>query len=1246
MKLTAVLQLLLLTVATVRAAPPPVANQEWYGSSRGAVQSHPMELKQSSLKETQFMMDFNDVKNLQQDEKFEGDKLRNQYIGRDFGKDPYLSDQEPNDFNRHVEDRPNHIPCHMRHTDQTFNSGNDQDFPVTDHQDLLYKREASSTTASPHLDVLNPVDKVYDAPIPELKGGVRKRAAESSSNATEEVRIQWVPPSEAMPASDDNAEKQSTAEPKQNNDHKEISPENAQPQEVADDKGTPKKRYAVDIQHSPQGHLRDLKRIAKSNGKIPKLTKFDEFTPWKDEVRRKRSEEAKNVSESSEVTTSTSAPNKRSLDKEEVSGDKELHENTNEDASKSSASGVTESAPSESKKARKRRSVEHDEATRSTSINPSSDAGAPTATPKESSLHVRRSSEHEEAPKDANEDTTIPSSLGVTESATSESMKARRRRSVEHDQTTTATFIKPSSEEGSSTPGPKENSPHVKRSTEHGEALKDAKEDAPVSFAPESSTTEPKNTRRRRSVEPDETTTFTSSEASSDEGASTPAPKENSLHVKRSTEKEEAQETKQDIADASAPGVTEPATSEPTKARKRRFAEHDESTTFTTNEPSSDEGAPTAGPKESSLHVKRSSEHQETPNDTKEDTTVPSSLCITESATSESMKARRRRSVEHDETTTSTSIKPNSDESSSTTGPKENSPHVKRSSEPEEALKDAKEDTSVSFAPESSTSEPKNTRRRRSVEPDETTTFTSSEASSDEGASTPAPKENSLHAKRSTENEEAQGTKQDIADASAPGVTEPATFEPSKARKRRFAEHDESTIFTTNEPSSDEGAPTAGSKESSLHVKRSSEHQETPNDTKEDTTVPSSLCITESATLESMKARRRRSVEHDETTTSTSIKPNSDESSSTTGPKENSPHVKRSSEPEEALKDAKEDTSGSFGPESSTSEPKNTRRRRSVEPDETTTFTSSEASSDEGATTLAPKENSPHVKRSSEHEESLKDIMEDASEPSSTSVTESATSEPKEARRRRSVDHDETTTPTFTKPSSDEGASTPAPKENNDHVNRSMEQEQTHQHTKQDAPESSSPGVAESTTPEPKKENRRRSVGDCHTTSAPNDNHDHVKRSVQHEATHQDIKEDTQDSTTLAGSTSETAEVPEIDVRRGRDTENGETTEANSDSIISPESADKKDEATEEKVKDESTREPILKREVSRKRRAAKLEDTSEVAKDSITTSNPSEKRAKRAAEQVLDCAPQKPDEFQEHARLEAKVMRDLNFSM
>ncbi|VEN39951.1 unnamed protein product, partial [Callosobruchus maculatus] len=146
---------------------------------------------------------------------------------------------------------------------------------------------------------------------------------------------------------------------------------------------------------------------------------------------------------------------------------------------------------------------------------------------------------------------------------------------------------------------------------------------------------------------------------------------------------------------------------------------------------------------------------------------------------------------------------------------------------------------------------------------------------------------------------------------------------------------------------------------------------------------------------------------------------------------------------------------------------------------------------DENATTLAPKENSPHVKRSPEHEEAYKEANEDALVSTSPGVPESATSEPKKARRRRSVEHDE-------------NATTSAPKENSPHVKRSPEHEEPHKEAKEDALESSSPGVPESTTPEPKRARGRRAVENDEnaTTSAPKENSPHMKRSPEHEEAH------------------------------------------------------------------------------------------------------------------------------------------------
>nr|CAI5843235.1 unnamed protein product [Callosobruchus analis] len=1110
MKLTAVPQLLLLTVAAVRAAPPLLANHERRGCSHGSAQTHPVEVKQSNLKETQFMLDLNDMQNLEQEEKFAGDKLRNQYLGRDFGKEPYMSDPEHNVFDQHMEGRPNHLPCHTRHTDLGFNSANDPDSSAVDHQSLIYKRDASSTTASPHLDVLNPVDKVYDAPVPELKGGVRRRAAEEPSTTTEEVRIKWVPPPEVMPVSEDYEEEQ--ARPIQN-------------------KMTIPNKYHQKMPPSKSGRRQR-----------------------REDVRRKRSEEAESSShlppkhtDTSEATTSTFAPKKRSLDKEVASGDESAHTTSapkedglqHEEAPKddkkdtpvSPASGVKESATSEPQKARRRRSVEHDETTPSTSGKASPDEGAPTPALKENSPHVKRSTEHEEAPKEEKKDTPVSPASGVKESATSEPKTARRRRSVEHDETTPPTSGKASRDEGAPTPALKENSPHVKRSTEHEEAPKDEKKDTPVSPASgvkESATSEPQKARRRRSVEYDETTPSTSDKASPDEGAPTPALKENSPHVKRSTEHEEApKDEKKDTPVSPASGVKESATSEPQKARRRRSVEHDETTPSTSDKASPDEGAPTPALKENSPHVKPSTEHEEAPKDEKKDTPVsPAS-----DGTQKTICGTRRNY-------TPTSGKASRDEGAPTPALKENSPHVKRSTEHEEAPKDEKKDTPVSPASgvkESATSEPKTARRRRSVEHDETTPSTSGKASSDEGASTPPLKENSPHVKRSTEHEEApKDEKKDTPVSPASGVKESATSEPKTARRRRSVEHDETTPSTSGKASSDEGASTPALKENSSHVKRSTEHEEAPKDEKKDTPVSPASGVKESATSEPQKARRRRSVEHDETTPPTSGKAIPDEGAPTPALKENSPHDEKKDTPVSPASGVKEPA---------TSEPKTARRRRSVEHDETTPSTSGKASSDEGASTPALKENSSHVKRSTEHEEAPKDEKKDTPVSPASGVKESVTSEPQKARRRRYVDHDETTPSTSGKAGPDEGASTPALKENSPHDE------------KKDTTASPASGVTESATPEPQMARRRRSEDHDGTTpstsgkassdegaSALKENSPHVKRSTEHEEAPKDEKKDTPVS-------------PLQKARRRRSVEYDETTPSTSGKAISDEGA-------------------------------------------------------------------------------------------
>ncbi|VEN39954.1 unnamed protein product [Callosobruchus maculatus] len=881
----------------------------------------------------------------------------------------------------------------------------------------------------------------------------------------------------------------------------------------------------------------------------------------------------------------------------------EAHKEVKEDAPESTSPGVPESTTPEPKRARGRRAVENDE-------------NATTSAPKENSPHMKRSPEHEEAHKEAKEDALESYSPGVPESTTPEPKRARGRRAVEND-------------ENATTSAPKENSPHMKRSPEHEEAHKKVKEDAPESTSPgvpESTTPEPKRARGRRAVE-------------NDENATTSAPKENSPHMKRSPEHEEAhKKVKEDAPESTSPGVPESTTPEPKRARGRRAVENDENAT-------------TSAPKENSSHMKRSPEHEEAHKEVKEDAPESTSPGVPESTTPEPKRARGRRAVENDENATTSAPKENSphmkrspeheevhkevkedalestspgvpeptepkkarrrrsvehDENATTSASKEDSPDVKRSAEYEEAHKEAKEDALESTSPgvpESTTSEPKRARRRRSVE-------------HDENATTSAPKEDSPHVKRSPEHEEPhKEAKEDAVESSSPGVPESTTSEPKKTRKRRAVENDEN-------------ATTSAPKENSPHVKRSPEHEEAHKEAKEDALESTSPGVPESATPEPKKARRRRSVEHDENAT-------------TSAPKEDSPHVKRSPEHEEPHKEAKEDAIESTSPgvhESTTSEPKRARRRRSVE-------------HDENATTSAPKEDSPHVKRSPEHEEPHKEAKEDALESSAPGVPESATPEPKKARRKRAVENDE-------------NATTSAPEENSPYVKRSPEHEEAQREAKEDVPEASSPGVTDSPTSEQKKEHNRRSVGDCsHTFFASKDNNGHVKRSVEHEGTHQD----TTSPVTLK---SETSEPPKEDTRRRRDTEHEKTTEANSKNIIrSPESAgtyqenrekrSAKDEmlaqhdTTGENVKEKATKEPILKREVSRRRRAtedskhvkSKEEDAPEETRDSNTTAEPCEKKAKRDTEQEPTSAlndGKKPDELQEHApkpRVEALIM-------
>ncbi|CAH1965625.1 unnamed protein product [Acanthoscelides obtectus] len=601
MKVVAVPQLLLLTAAAVSAAPP-LSNHERSICAHRASQANPMELRQDDP--DRLILDYSENLDHNSDRELkleENGEQRYHHINR-AGYVGFLQPDYNDDLYKYEDNRPLSVPCH-KHTGQTFNPFGDQDGPLFEHE-MVHKRQAefSSTIASSQLDVLDPVDKVYDAPVPELKGGVRKRAAEEKTTPEKEDGIKYVPPPEDMPVSED--QEQTTANPEESGAHETRSPGVDDPKRAdsvskPNEKDVRKKRSAVDSEPAPQEHASGEEQAAKSGESNDEPKSEDaapEGDPKKGGVRKRSTENETHHTEEKDVGIDKSfqkdAANRSAGQDDEAQAKLAASEpkvpegdetSTQGDEASATTEASTEESVTVSEVPKEKRSAEQDD------VN--GDDPETTTESKKEYARRRRSAEDDQTSTLSDESATSapkqnrsPETYQDPEKDSSESTvepekeSRRRRRYSEDQEDPTDSKAGSEDESGSVTSVPKE-----KRFAEHQEPHDDVKEDAP-----ESSTTEPaapetkkEETHTRQAVQED---------LQASEGAATTlVPKE-----KRSAENE-------DVPETSTPEAMEGSTKK--CVRRRRDAADKESSIS----PSSDKDALTSAPKDEQF-----TEHEDT----------------------------------------------------------------------------------------------------------------------------------------------------------------------------------------------------------------------------------------------------------------------------------------------------------------------------------------------------------------------------------------------------------------------------------------------------------------------------------------------------------------------------------------------------------------------------------------------------------------------------------------------------------